>query len=332
MLRGYTRLCCFILFSQISLLSFDAVDVAIQQLGKPYILGAAGPDAFDCSGLTQFAYKQVGINIPKYSGDQATTFGSMVSPPFQRGDLLFFWTKDDQPGVVSHVGIYESNNSMIDAEWYIDQYGSKVAQVKRADVTSSYWAPRFLFARRATPPAVDVITFGFTGVVTHVFDNFGVLGSTVAVGTTLSGTFSYDTGAEYDGSFYSQFSGSSGISILLNTSAGTRTVAIGAQNLHVLVLNDDAVLGDWFRPGGIWSSATWQLPVLPSKAFIGIELIDQTAPLDLLTSTALPTSLDLQKTYQATDGTTQGLSYLGSGDIPYFYQINFRLTNLVRIQ
>ena len=77
MSRRVATLCILALSYQSSLLSSDAVDIAIQQIDKPYVLGGTGPDAFDCSGLTQLAYKQVGVTIPKYSGDQAQS-GTLI--------------------------------------------------------------------------------------------------------------------------------------------------------------------------------------------------------------------------------------------------------------
>jgi len=107
----------------------DAVDIAIDQIGKPYTWGADGPDEFDCSGLTEFAYNQTGIAIPRQALDQSL-FGIAVTGSLRRGDLLFFATDDNLPGTVTHVGIFESGNTMIHA-------ASRAGEVKRADLGHS---------------------------------------------------------------------------------------------------------------------------------------------------------------------------------------------------
>jgi hypothetical protein len=133
-----------ILWFTVKAFALDAVDIAINQLGKDYDWGKTGPDFFDCSGLIQYAYRQIGVELPRHSGDQAQV-GDLVVGEFLRGDLLFFTTDNERPGVVTHVGIYEADNIMINAEWY-------GRGVKRADITSSFWSPRFLFARRILSP------------------------------------------------------------------------------------------------------------------------------------------------------------------------------------
>ena len=106
--------------------AIDAVDVAAAQIGKPYRLAAMGPDAFDCSGLTQYAYAQVGVVFAsrKLKAAEQATLGTPVctgaacnSSALQRGDLIFFNT-EGAPGTITHVGIYEGNNTMINAKWY----------------------------------------------------------------------------------------------------------------------------------------------------------------------------------------------------------------------
>ncbi|SFL38572.1 C40 family peptidase [Geodermatophilus ruber] len=86
-----------------------AVNTALAQRGDPYVWGATGPNAFDCSGLTTFAYKAAGITIPRTSKAQAG-FGTPVSKAaLQPGDLVFF----NSP--VSHVGMYIGNGQMVHA-------------------------------------------------------------------------------------------------------------------------------------------------------------------------------------------------------------------------
>ena len=86
-----------------------AVDTALAQRGDMYLYGATGPDRFDCSGLTSFAYKAAGVSIPRTSKAQST-FGTPVSKAnLQPGDLVFFYSP------VSHVGMYIGNGQMVHA-------------------------------------------------------------------------------------------------------------------------------------------------------------------------------------------------------------------------
>lgn len=91
------------------------VTFALAQAGKPYKFAAAGPDAFDCSGLVTAAYKQVGVKLPQYSVLQAT-FGQAVdwtAQPIVAGDLVFL--ADPFTGVINHVGIAVSSTQWIQA-------------------------------------------------------------------------------------------------------------------------------------------------------------------------------------------------------------------------
>ncbi|KUM74824.1 C40 family peptidase [Streptomyces curacoi] len=86
-----------------------ALAFARAQIGKPYVWGATGPDSYDCSGLTQAAWKAAGVDIPRVTYDQVNG-GTTVSLSNARpGDLIFFY--DD----VTHVGLYIGNGMMIHA-------------------------------------------------------------------------------------------------------------------------------------------------------------------------------------------------------------------------
>lgn len=80
---------------------------AKRQLGKPYVWGAAGPDAFDCSGFTQWAWKAGGVNLPHYSGAQYSSTTHIPLSAIQPGDLIFY----EDPG--SHVALYIGNGTII---------------------------------------------------------------------------------------------------------------------------------------------------------------------------------------------------------------------------
>src|SRR5262249_10988983 len=67
-----------------------AIKFALAQAGKPYVWGGTGPDAFDCSGLVQAAYRAAGIDIPRTTFDE-WPFGARVpNGQEQPGDLVFF--------------------------------------------------------------------------------------------------------------------------------------------------------------------------------------------------------------------------------------------------
>ncbi|MFJ7626318.1 NlpC/P60 family protein [Streptomyces sp. NPDC097595] len=79
------------------------------QLGKPYVWGATGPSSYDCSGLTQAAWKAAGVDIPRTTWDQVNVGTRIATADLQPGDLVFFY--DD----ISHVGIYKGDGMMIHA-------------------------------------------------------------------------------------------------------------------------------------------------------------------------------------------------------------------------
>jgi cell wall-associated NlpC family hydrolase len=86
-----------------------AIAEAQRQLGKPYQWGAAGPNSFDCSGLTMWAWRAAGVSLPHYTVAQynATTHVSLGA--IQPGDLLFYGSD------MHHVGLYVGNGQMIEA-------------------------------------------------------------------------------------------------------------------------------------------------------------------------------------------------------------------------
>ncbi len=87
------------------------------QLGKPYVFGEAGPDAFDCSGLAMMAYRAAGITIPRTSQAQWAYGRQVPASQVQPGDLVFFAGADGTPAAPGHVGIVLDPvaHTMIDA-------------------------------------------------------------------------------------------------------------------------------------------------------------------------------------------------------------------------
>jgi cell wall-associated NlpC family hydrolase len=88
----------------------SALRTAATKIGRPYIWGAAGPSAFDCSGLVQWAYKQVGISLPRTSLAQSNVGVPVARDDLRPGDLVFFYSP------VSHVGIYLGHDKILNAE------------------------------------------------------------------------------------------------------------------------------------------------------------------------------------------------------------------------
>jgi cell wall-associated NlpC family hydrolase len=108
-----------------------AVDTAMAQLGDPYVWAAAGPDAFDCSGLTQYAYAAAGVSLP-HSSSMQSQMGTPVSrSELQPGDLVFFYSP------VSHVGMYIGNGQMVHAST-----SGQPVQVASLDSMGSYTGAR----------------------------------------------------------------------------------------------------------------------------------------------------------------------------------------------
>jgi peptidoglycan DL-endopeptidase CwlO len=88
---------------------------AESRLGMPYIWGAAGPRAFDCSGLVQWSFRQAGVIMPRVAADQARTGPAVPVKRLAPGDLLFYHTDPTAPDYISHVAIYLGGGKMIQA-------------------------------------------------------------------------------------------------------------------------------------------------------------------------------------------------------------------------
>jgi peptidoglycan DL-endopeptidase CwlO len=87
----------------------QALKWALTKLGDPYVWGAAGPSAFDCSGLVMWAYAQVGISLMHFTGDQWNEGEHVSRSELEPGDLVFFYPD------IGHVGLYVGNGLMVDA-------------------------------------------------------------------------------------------------------------------------------------------------------------------------------------------------------------------------
>ena len=80
------------------------------QVGKAYVYGAAGPSAFDCSGLTMMAWAQAGVALPHSSSAQFSSGPHIAESDLQPGDLVFYYSP------ISHVGMYIGNGMIVNAE------------------------------------------------------------------------------------------------------------------------------------------------------------------------------------------------------------------------
>jgi cell wall-associated NlpC family hydrolase len=87
-----------------------AVNYAMAQIGDAYVYGAAGPDAWDCSGLTMMAWRQAGVSLPHSSSAQQSYGTPVSSSNLQPGDLVFYYSP------VSHVGMYIGHGKIVNAE------------------------------------------------------------------------------------------------------------------------------------------------------------------------------------------------------------------------
>ncbi len=119
------------------------VQVALAQLGVPYVYGAAGPDNFDCSGLTSFAYHAAGRTIPRTAAWQFAAFAAdhFVAPTALRaGDLVFYATDPANPATIHHVGMYIGNGLMVEAP-----HTGTVVRV------ATIWRPDYAGAVRPAP-------------------------------------------------------------------------------------------------------------------------------------------------------------------------------------
>ena len=86
-----------------------ALGYAMTQVGKAYVWGAAGPNAFDCSGLTMMAWAQAGVSLPHSSSAQYNSGKRVAASDLQPGDLVFYYSP------ISHVEIYIGNGLIVGA-------------------------------------------------------------------------------------------------------------------------------------------------------------------------------------------------------------------------
>lgn len=115
----------------------NLVNYARTCIGKPYVYGAAGPNAFDCSGLVQYVYKNAGINLSRTTYTQVNEGREVNRNELKPGDLVFFNTT----GHLSHVGLYIGEGNFLHAP----RTGKNVMITSMKE---GYFADRFETARR----------------------------------------------------------------------------------------------------------------------------------------------------------------------------------------
>ena len=95
--------------SPVSSRAGTAVDFALDQVGDAYVHGAAGPDAWDCSGLTMAAWGAAGVGLPHSSSMQYSSAPQVSTSDLQPGDLVFYYSP------ISHVAMYIGNGQIVHA-------------------------------------------------------------------------------------------------------------------------------------------------------------------------------------------------------------------------
>lgn len=116
------------------------IDVARKQIGDRYVAGRTGPDAFDCSGLTRYVYKQAtGHDLPRTSRGQYQRVKKIKRSQARPGDLVFFFERG-----AHHVGIYIGGGKMIDAP----RVGEKV---RVSPISGSWWGRTYTGMGRILP-------------------------------------------------------------------------------------------------------------------------------------------------------------------------------------
>ena len=121
--------------------SSDAAGIALRYVGARYVYGGASPSGFDCSGLTSYVYRQIGVNLPhKASMQFSTRYGQRVGfGNLAAGDLVFF-ANTAGPGI-THVALYVGNGMMVSAS-------TPRMGVQYVSIHGSYWRSHFAGAIR----------------------------------------------------------------------------------------------------------------------------------------------------------------------------------------
>lgn len=117
----------------VSVRANHGANIAIAQIGDPYVYGAAGPNAFDCSGLTMFSYGGARLHLPRTSAAQYAAVRHILKQNMMRGDLVFFHSG----GRIYHVGIFLYWNARHQA--VIVHASRPGTRIHRSPVWTSSW-------------------------------------------------------------------------------------------------------------------------------------------------------------------------------------------------
>ncbi|MBV9650985.1 MAG: C40 family peptidase [Pseudonocardiales bacterium] len=111
----YVRASCTTPLPAPSELAGRAIEFALGEVGKPYVWGATGPNAYDCSGLMLRAYQAAGITLPRVARQQYWAGAQLPVRQAQPGDLLFWGYDTSNPDSIHHVAMYLGNGRMVEA-------------------------------------------------------------------------------------------------------------------------------------------------------------------------------------------------------------------------
>lgn len=124
------------------------VSAGLDAIGTPYVWGGDDPeDGFDCSGLTQFVFREIaGMDLPRTAREQRHEGTGINKKELKPGDLVFFATMRRRG--VSHVGIYIGQNQFVHAP-------TRGSKVRVDNLSDKYWARHYVAARRYIETPVD---------------------------------------------------------------------------------------------------------------------------------------------------------------------------------
>ncbi len=108
-----------------------AVDAALSQVGKPYRWGASGPDSYDCSGLTMWAWRQAGVSLPRTSRQQYAATQRISRSELRPGDFVFF-AKPGRP--IHHMAMYIGNGDVVEAPYSGENVRVNSSSLSRSDI------------------------------------------------------------------------------------------------------------------------------------------------------------------------------------------------------